>query len=104
MSTGDRNALNVLGEHLKDTPIGATNRVRLAALRSYLRGLPSLVFSDKGFANICARFRPSEADLSAAVVAVQARPGRPTAALLHTIGAAVAASHRTNATGGAEPC
>ena len=47
MSTGDRNALNVLGEHLKDTPIGATNRVRLAALRGYLRGLPSLVFSDK---------------------------------------------------------
>ena len=100
MSTGDRNALNVLGEHLKDTPIAATNRVRLAALR----GLPSLAFSDKGCANICARFRLSEADLSAAVVAVQARPGRPTAALLRTIGAAVAASHHTNATGGAGPC
>ena len=104
MSTGDRNALNVLGEHLKDTPIGATNRVRLAALRGYLRGLPSLEFSDKGCANICARFRLSEADLSAAVVAVQACPGRPTVALLRTIGAAVAASHRTNATGGAGPC
>ena len=104
MSTGDRNALNVLEEHLKDTTPAATNRVRLAALRGYLRGLPNLVFSDKGCANICARFKLSEADLSVAVVAVQARPGRPTAALLRTIGAAVAASHRTNATGGAGPC
>ena len=104
MSTGDRNALNVLGKHLKDTTPGATNRVRLAALCSYLRGLPSLDFSDKGRANVCARFGLSEAELSTAVVAIQARPGRPTATLLRTIGAAVAASHRTNATGGAGPC
>ena len=104
MSTGDRNALNVLGEHLKDTTPGATNRVRLAALRGYLRGLPSLDFSDKGRAHVCARFGLSEEELSAAVAAMRSRPGRPTATLLRTIGAAVAASHRTNATGGAEPC
>ena len=104
MSTGDRNALNLLGEQAKDTAPAATNRVRLAALRGYLRGLPSLDFSDKGRANVCARFGLNEDELNAAVAALQARPGRPTAALLHTIGAAVAASHRTNATGGAEPC
>lgn len=104
MSTGDRNALNVLGKHLKDTTPGATNRVRLAALRGYLRGLPSLDFSNKGRANVCARFGLNEDELNAAVAAMQARPGRPTAALLRTIGAAVAASHRTNATGGAELC
>ena len=51
MSTGDRNALNLLGEQAKDTTPAATNRVRLAALRGYLRGLPSLDFSDKGRAN-----------------------------------------------------
>ena len=104
MSTGDRNALNVLGEHGKDTMPAATNRVRLAALRGYLRGLPSLDFSNKGRANICARFGLSEDELNAAVAALQARPARPTAALLRTIGAAVVASHRINATGGAEPC
>ena len=104
MSTGDRNALNLLGEQAKDTTPAAHNRVRLAALRGYLRGLPSLDFSGKGRANVCARFGLNEDELSAAVAALQARPGRPTAALLRTIGAAVAASHRTNATGGAEPC
>ena len=104
MSTGDRNTLNLPGQQAKDTPTGATNRVRLAALRGYLRGLPSLDFSDKGRANVCARFGLNENELSAAVAAMQARPGRPTAAFLCTIGAAVAASHRTNATGGAEPC
>ena len=104
MSTGDRNALKLFGEQPKDTTPAATNRVRLAALRGYLRGLPSLDFSDKGRANVCARFGLNEDELNAAVAALQARPGRPTAALLHTIGAAVAASHRTNATGGAAPC
>ena len=105
MSTGDRNALNLPGQQAKDNPTGATNRVRLAALRGYLRGLPSLDFSDKGRAHVCARFGLNEDELSAAVAAMQARPGRPTAALLRTIGAAVATSHpRTNATGGAELC
>ena len=104
MSTGDRNALNVLGEHNKDNARAATNRVRLAALRGYLRGLPSLDFSNKGRATVCARFGLREDELSAAIVAMSARPGRPTRALLHTIGAAVAASHRTNATGGTELC
>ena len=104
MSTGDRNALNLPGKQAKDNPTGATNRVRLAALRGYLRGLPSLDFSNKGRANVCARFGLSEEELSAAVAAMQARPGRASATSLRTIGAAVAASHRTNATGGAEPC
>ena len=85
MSTGDRNALNLLGEQAKDTTPTATNRVRLAALRGYLRGLPSLDFSDKGRANVCARFGLNEGELSAAVAALQARPGRPTAALLRKI-------------------
>ena len=104
MSTGDHNALNLLGQQAKDTTPAATNRVRLAALRGYLRGLPSLDFSNKGRANVCARFGLNEDELSAAIAAMQARPGRPTATLLRTIGAAVAASHRINATGGAEPC
>ena len=82
MSTGDRNALNLPGQQAKDTTPAAHNRVRLAALRGYLRGLPSLDFSNKGRANVCARFGLNEDELSAAV----------------------AASHRTNATGGAEPC
>ena len=103
MSTGDRNALNVLREHNKDNAPAATNRVRLAALRGYLRGLPSLDFSNKGRATICARFGLREDELSAAIAAMPARPGRPTA-LLHTIGAAVAAPHRITATGGAELC
>ena len=104
MSTGDRNALKLFEERPKDNPTGATNRVRLAALRGYLRGLPSLDFSNKGRANVCARFGLNEDELSAAVIVMQSRPGRPTATLLRTIGAAVAASHRTNATGGAELC
>ncbi|WP_426060625.1 hypothetical protein [Hymenobacter sp. B1770] len=104
MSTGDRNALNLLGEQAKDNTPNATNRVRLAALRGYLRGLPSLNFSEKGRANICARFMLSEAELGAAIATLEARPSRPAAALLRTIGAAVAASHRANATGGADPC
>ena len=104
MSTGDRNAFELSGRQPKSTTTGATNRVRLAALRGYLRGLRSLDFSDKGCANICARFGLNENELSAAVAAMQARPGRPTATLLRTIGAAVATSHRTNATGGAELC
>ena len=104
MSTTDRNALNLPGQQAKDTTRKATNRVRLAALRGYLRGLPSLDFTDKGRRNICARFGLSMDELSAAVAAMPARPGRPTAALLRTIDAAVATSHRTYATGGAEPC
>ena len=104
MSTGDRNALNVLREHNKGNDPAATNRVRLAALRGYLRGLPSLDFSNKGRANVCSRFRLKDDELSAAIAAISARSGRPTAALLHTIGSAVATSHRTKATGGAKLC
>ena len=102
MSTGDRNALNVLGEHDKATTAGHTNRVRMAALSGYLRGLPSLDFTAKGRANICARFKVSADELTAAVAALQARPGRPTTALLRTIGAAV--SRTQKAKGGVRQC
>jgi hypothetical protein len=101
MSTTDRNALNLPGQQAKDTTPRATNRVRLAALRGYLRGLPSLNFTDKGRRNICARFGLSEDELNAAVAGLQARPGRPTAALLRTICAAVSGTQK--ARGGAEP-
>lgn len=97
MSTGDRNALNLLGQQAKDTTPGATNRVRLAALRGYLRGLPSLDFSDRGRVHICARFGLNGDELSAAIADMQVQPGR-------TIGATLVASHHINATGGAEPC
>lgn len=102
MSTGDRNALNVLGEHDKATTAGPTNRVRQAALSGYLRGLPSFDFTAKGRTNICARFKVSADELAAAVAALQARPGRPTTALLRTIGAAV--GYTKKAKGGARPC
>ena len=102
MSTGDRKALNVLGEHYKATTVGPTNRVRMAALNGYLRGLPSLDFTAKRRTNICARFKVSADELAAAVAALQARPGRPTTALLRTIGAAVGCAQK--AKGGARPC
>ena len=51
MSTSDRNALNVLGEHYKDTMVGQTNPVKMEALCDYLRGLPSLDFSEKALAS-----------------------------------------------------
>ena len=104
MSTNDRNALSLPGQQAKGTTPNAVNRVRLAALRGYLRGLPSLDFSDKGRANVCARFGLSEAELSAAVAALQARPGRPTVALLRTIGAAVGGVHRPRSKKGVGPC
>lgn len=104
MSTGDRNALNVLGEHHKATTTGATNRVRLAALRGYLRGLPSLDFTAKGLANICARHRVSPDELAAAVAELQARPGRPTPELLRTIGTAVGDTHRAPTKEGTRLC
>lgn len=98
MSTGDRNALNVLGEHDKAT----TDGPRMAALSGYLRGLPSLDLTAKGRANICARFKVNADELAEAVAAQQARLGRPTPALLRTIGAAV--GHTKKAKGGAGLC
>ena len=99
MSTGDRNALNVLGEHLKDTTPAAHNRVRLAALRGYLRGLPSLDFSNKGRANICARFGLNEDELSAAVAAMQARPPYGCLAAHHRRGRSCLAPHQRHGRG-----
>ena len=104
MSTGDRNALNLPGKQAKGTSSGATNRVRLTALRGYLRKLPSLNFSDKGRANVCARFRLSQAEMSAAVSALQARSSRPTSALLHTLDAAANGSQGQQVKEGAVRC
>ena len=88
----------------KSPAAGRAQMTTRPGLAAFLNGLPHLNLSDTGRRNVCARFGLNEDELSAAVTALQARPGRPTAALLRTIGAAVAASHRTNATGGAEPC
>ena len=104
MSTGDRNALNLPGQQAKDTATDVTNWVRLAALRGYLCKLPSLDFSDKGHANVCARFRLSQTELSDAVLALQARSSRPTSALLRPIGAAANGSHDQQVKGGAAQC
>lgn len=106
MSTGDRNAFGLLGEQFKSTNPGANDRARLAALRGYLRGLPGLDFTEKGRANICARHHVSPAELAAAVAGLQGRPGRPTAALLASIGAAVAPAtgQRPPTMKGAGPC
>ena len=99
MSTNDRNTLRLPGEQAKDTAAAAA---RQAALLAYLRGLPSLAFSDKGRALVCRRFGVGADELTAAVAALQARPGRPTPALLRTIGAAVAGPNK--AKGGARLC
>ena len=104
MRTGDRNALNLPVQQAKDTATDATNRVRLSALRGYLRKLPSLDFSDKGHANLCARFGLSEAELSAAVSSLQARSSKPTSALLRSIGAAANGSHGQQVKEGAAQC
>ncbi len=71
MSTGDRNILSMLGEQAKVKKIVASNRTSLSALRKYLRGLPSLEFSEKGQANICQRFGISVEELSATVDAMR---------------------------------
>lgn len=99
MSTSDRNALNLPGGQAKDTSATAPPQARLLA---YLRGLPSLAFSDKGRATVCQRFGVSDDELTAAVAALLARPGRPTPELLHLIGTAVGHGH--HATGGAAKC
>ncbi len=99
MSTGDRNALSLLGEQAKGTTSAAPPQARL---RAFLRGLPSLAFSDKGRATICQRFGVSDDELTAAVAALQTRPGRPTRELLRIVGTAVGHGH--HATGGAGQC
>ena len=95
MSTGDRNALNVLGEHNKDTLVGPTNRVTMVAVSGHLRGFPSLSFPDKGRATICNRSRMNSDELAEAMAALQARSSQPTPALLRTIGAAVYRANKT---------
>lgn len=100
MNTGDRNTLSLLGEQAKVNTSDATTRARLV---NYLRGLPSLDFSDKGRATICQRFGVN-ADELAAAIAQQARPGRATAALLRTIGAAITAAHGGKTKRGGLPC
>ena len=102
MSTGDRNALNLPGQQAKGTPTGATNQVRMAALRGYLRGLPSLDFTDKGRANVCTRHHVSPDELAAAIAMLQARPSRATPELLRIIGRAVRPAR--NAKGGVGRC
>jgi hypothetical protein len=89
MSTGDRNALDVLGEHDKDTIVGPTNRVIMEALSGCLRRLIGLKFLYKGRATIYNRFLVTADELAEAMAALQVRPGQPTPALLHIIGAAV---------------
>lgn len=99
MRANDLNTLSLPGQQAKGTTPAAPDRARLLA---YLRGLPSLAFSDKGRATVCQRFGVSDDELTAAVVALQARPGRPTPELLHLIGTAVGRGH--HATGGAAGC
>jgi hypothetical protein len=93
MSTDDRNALNVLGEHDKATATGDSN---LARLTKYLRGLPSLNFSDKGRATICQRFGIEPEGLDTAIAATQQRHSNaPALELLRVIGRAIGHSHKT---------
>lgn len=67
------NGLDTLmpGGQFKVKEAGASNCTRLSALRKYLRGLPSLEFSEKGQANICQRFGISTEELSAALDALR---------------------------------
>ena len=96
MSTGDRD--NFGPEQTKITTSTPNNRAQLA---KYLRGLPSLDFSEKGRANVCQRFKVS-ADEFADVIATLQRPLRnaPSAELLGVIGIAVSQSAK-QARGGA---
>jgi len=94
MSTGDRNAFELSGGQPKSTTAGAPERARLAQLRTYLRGLPSLDFTVKGRANVCRRFGVAEQQLLDAVATLQRlRPSAPSSELLRIIGAAVAAAN-----------
>jgi hypothetical protein len=96
MSTGDRN--NFGPEHAKITTPTSNNRTQLT---KYLRGLPSLDFSEKGRANVCQRLKVSVEEL-ADVLATLQRPRRnaPSAELLGTIGIAVSQNTK-HAAGGA---
>ena len=98
MSTGDRN--NFGPEQAKITTPTSNNSTQLT---KYLRGLPSLDFSEKGCANICQRFGVSADELNTAVAALQRpRPNAPTAKLLHTIDAVIGSANK--ARGGAGRC
>lgn len=96
MSTGDRNDFGP--EQTKITTPASNN---LAQLTKYLRGLPSLDFSEKGRANVCQRFKVS-AEEFADVLATLQRPrhNAPSADLLGVIGIAVSQSAK-QARGGA---
>lgn len=96
MRANDLNTLRLPGEQAKGTTPAR------ARLRAFLRGLPSLAFSDKGRATVCQRFGVSDDELTAAVAALAVRPGRPTPELLHLIGTAVGRGH--HATRGAGRC
>ena len=67
------NGLDTLmpGGQVKVKEAGASNRISISALRKYLRGLPSLEFSEKGQANICQRFGVSTEELNAALDALR---------------------------------
>lgn len=98
MITGDRNTLSLLGEQAKVT---TPDRLLKARLSTYLRGLPSQGFSEKGRANVCRCFGVTDKELVMAAAALQPRPSAPTPELLRTIGEAVG---RYNARGGAKSC
>jgi hypothetical protein len=102
MRANGLHTLNLLGGQAKDKKIDAINRVRIAALSGYLRGLPSLDFSAKGRATICARFKVNADELAEAVTAQQSHSGRFTPALKRTTGAN--APHIGKAKGGAGLC
>ena len=90
------------------SPAGSTTPTksgRRGSLATYLAGLPSLDFSEKGRANICRRLSVSADELAAAVATVQGpRPSQPTPELLRIIGAAVAPATERRAERGAGQC
>jgi hypothetical protein len=99
MSTGDRNTISLLEQQAKITTLDALPQVQLLA---YLRGLPTLTFSDEDSARICQQFSVSADELNAIVTVLAARSGQPTPELLRVIGAAVRHGHKAN--GGAAKC
>jgi hypothetical protein len=92
MTANDQSTFFLLGEQVKGNTNEATNNIALSQLRTYLRNLPSLSLSEKGRANVCQRFKITDAELAATLAKLQ-RPNAPTDELLSIIGTAVT---RTN--------
>lgn len=73
MNTSDRNSFG-LG-HAKSTDSPSNNRALLA---KYLRGLPSLDFSSKGYLNICQRWGLTTDELAKSIAEIQrSHPAAP---------------------------